>query len=150
MLETALVFDLEGKTIYWHEPPGRTAGSLPNVRSLWDVLWDNRHNLGGVAHTHPWDGPASPSHTDLTTFDAIERGLGKKLLWPIVTFTDILYVGRLGLVGDEDPNFTMIQPKYIRFEVEGIEELRDRSGRGNFAPEENVTVDVTENQSEGE
>ena len=84
MMETALVFDLHGKTIYWHEPSGRTSGYLPDSQDLWDVLWDNRHRLGGVAHTHPWHGPALPSHTDLTTFAAVEKGLGKHLLWPVV------------------------------------------------------------------
>ena len=78
MMETALVFDREGRTIHWHEPPGRSGGSLPDSRDLWGVLWEHRGHLGGVAHTHPWDGPAGPSHTDLTTFRAVELGLGKQ------------------------------------------------------------------------
>lgn len=85
-METALVFDTEGKTIYWHLPLGRSGGSLPDSRDLWDVLWENRERLGGVAHTHPWYGPSGPSHTDLTTFAACEAALGKRLVWPVVTF----------------------------------------------------------------
>lgn len=91
MLETAFVFDTIGHIIHWHEPLGRSSGHLPDSRELWDVLWKERYRLGGVAHSHPWKGEASPSHTDVTTFKAIELGLGKRLLWPIVTFSEVRY-----------------------------------------------------------
>lgn len=87
MIETAVVFDKEGHLIHWHEPHGRTGGSLPDSRSLWDVLWENRENLGGVAHTHPWKGSPDPSSTDLSTFAAVEASLGQRLVWPIVTMS---------------------------------------------------------------
>lgn len=89
MMEVALVFDKDGKTICFHEPMGRTGGAIPDSRNLWDILWENRERLGGVAHTHPWDGDAWYSHTDVTTFRAIEMGIGRDLMWPIATFTDI-------------------------------------------------------------
>lgn len=89
MMEVALVFDRDGKTIHWHLPPGRDNGSIPDTRSLWEVLWANRAIVCGVAHTHPWDGPAWPSPIDVTTFRAIELGLGRPLLWPVVTFTEL-------------------------------------------------------------
>ena len=54
-----------------------------------DRIWSNRDRIGGVAHTHPWEGTTSPSSTDLTTFAAIEAGLGKRLYWPIVTMTHV-------------------------------------------------------------
>jgi len=126
MLETALVFDLNGKTIYWHEPEGRTAGSLPDSDALWDFLWENRHRLGGVAHTHPWIGAARPSHTDITTFAAIEKALGKHLLWPVVTFNDILCVVRNPLYSEGEDMWTGAGP--LTFEIEGLDELRRRSG----------------------
>ncbi len=91
--ETGLVFNTKGETIYWHTPAGRTGGSLPDSKELWDVLWGNRKILGGVAHTHPWVGAANPSHTDTTTWRALEKGLGKLLLWPIVTFTETKWFG---------------------------------------------------------
>ena len=90
--EVAMVFDRSGRVLYWHEPADRTGGSLPDSRSLWDVLWENRENLGGVAHTHPWNGEAHPSGTDLSTFASIEAGLGRYLLWPIVTMTETTYL----------------------------------------------------------
>ena len=122
-METALVFDRQGRTIYWHEPNGRTSGSIPDTRSLWDVLWENRNILGGVAHTHPWDGEANPSGTDITTFDAIERGLGRQLLWPVVTFTHVAYVVK-------DPwngKYYHLSGEDVIPEIQDIEELRNRS-----------------------
>lgn len=92
MIETAVVFDENSYPIYWHEPIGRTGGALPDSRSLWDVLWENREWIYGIAHTHPWDGPSGPSQTDITTFAAIEAGLGKRLVWPIVTMTHIAII----------------------------------------------------------
>ncbi len=89
MIETALVFDDQGKVIRFHLPNGRTGGSIPDSRSLWELLWQYRETVGGVAHTHPWDGTPTPSDTDVTTWRAIELGLGKLLLWPIVTFTEV-------------------------------------------------------------
>ncbi len=91
MIETALVFDKNGKTIHWHLPPGRNSGVIPDTRELWEILWENRAILGGVAHTHPWDGPAWYSRTDVTTFRAIDNALGQNLLWPVVTFTEVGY-----------------------------------------------------------
>ncbi len=88
MIEVALVFDDAGRTLHWHLPPGRTRASIPDSRTLWEVLWEHRHHLGGVAHTHPWSGRAEPSDVDLTTWSACERALGARLVWPIITFTE--------------------------------------------------------------
>lgn len=124
MIEVAMVFDDKGKVIHWHLPPGRSGGSIPDTRSLWDVLWENRDRLGGVAHTHPWKGEPWPSSTDVTTFRACEQGLGKLLLWPVVTFDDIAYMC-WAPVGDQ---YVEIDAKYLTFDLEGIDELRRQSG----------------------
>jgi hypothetical protein len=91
MLETALVFDETGLLIHLHEPKGRSTTYIPDSPTLWDILWNNRARLGGVAHTHPWEGKADPSITDVTTFRAVELGLGKRLLWPIVTLSEVRF-----------------------------------------------------------
>lgn len=67
----------------WHLPPGRSGGYLPDSPDLWQQLWENRAILEGFAHSHPGKGRAacSPSLEDITTFDAIERALGKSLRW---------------------------------------------------------------------
>jgi hypothetical protein len=137
MKEVALAFDILGRPIHWMD--GATDSSIPDSRSLWDVIWETRNELGGVAHTHPWDGKANPSQTDLTTFFAIERGLGKKLLWPVVTFTDVgyftsngyLYFVERKLPGATFKDFQDTVP-YIRTAEwkNTLEELRRRSRNG--------------------
>lgn len=122
VFETALVFDKEGKTLAWHEPAGRHGAALPDSRDLWKFLEQNVAVLGGVAHTHPWDGDAWFSGTDVTTWSAIERGLGVKLIWPVVTFTQVknyVWVGP----GKLDYGFS---PVALPVDVDG---LRERSRR---------------------
>lgn len=75
MIEVGVVIGLDFRPRYWHLPPGRTAGSIPDTRSLWDVLWEQRADVAGFAHSHPGSGVPGPSHTDVTTFAAIEAGL---------------------------------------------------------------------------
>jgi hypothetical protein len=89
MVEMAMVFTRGGHPLFWLGPKGCTNGSVPDSSILWDRIWRDRHVIGGVAHTHPWLGITSPSHTDITTFAAIEAGLGKRLYWPIVTMTHV-------------------------------------------------------------
>lgn len=89
MTETALVFSNRGEIIRFHLPPGRTRASIPDSRDLWDIMWQYRRMLGGVAHVHPWEGHASPSGIDTSTWRACEQGLGTLLLWPIATFSEV-------------------------------------------------------------
>ena len=120
--ETRLVFDQQGQTILWPNDPERSKAYLPDSQSLWDFLWDNRERLGGVAHTHPWEGEVWASHTDVTTFSAIEKGLGRRLLWPIVTFT---HMEVFQWVGPGDYDYAPLRNPPVS--VEGIEDLRRRS-----------------------
>lgn len=132
MIEYALLFDREGRPLAWYA--GADSSSIPDSRTLWGVVWDLRDPLGGVAHTHPWSGSAAASHEDLTTFSAIERGLGRRLIWPVVTMTAVRYYVRDGVFLDNHdlgaqyvdcpPGFSL-QPHW-----EGtLEELRRRSCR---------------------
>lgn len=123
-METGLVFDKHGGLIFWHVPPDRSSGALPDSRQLWDVLWENREILGGVAHTHPWNGSAGPSSTDVTTFAAVEVGLGKRLVWPIVTFSE---VGYFEWIGPERLDYGVVGVRRFRLHRELIEHLRDLS-----------------------
>jgi proteasome lid subunit RPN8/RPN11 len=91
MREAAVVVSVDGEPLFWHRPESRTVVSLPDSKTLWDVLWDHRDRLAGVAHTHPGSGVPSPSHTDVTTFAAIESGLGRKLFWWILS-ADVVIV----------------------------------------------------------
>lgn len=85
MMEVGAVIAKDGSVIHWHLPPNRTNVALPDSRDLWQILWDNRHNLAGFAHSHPGSGLTGPSMTDLTTFAAIESALGVRLQWWITS-----------------------------------------------------------------
>lgn len=88
MIEAGVVIDIHGEPIHWHLPPGRTGGSLPDSRDLWDVLWKAHTQgiLGGFAHSHPGEGIPHPSYTDYTTFLAVQRGLGRDdIIWWITS-----------------------------------------------------------------
>ena len=85
MIEAGVVIDMDMSPIFWHLPDGRTAGSIPDTRVLWDVLWDNRETVLGFAHSHPGAGVPGPSHTDLGTFVAVEQALGRRLKWWITS-----------------------------------------------------------------
>ena len=117
MREAACVFDVSGNVLLWHVPNGRSGGAIPDSRDLWEVLWENRESLGGVAHTHPWTGTPVPSTTDITTWEAIERGLGRRLLWPIVTMSEVrcFVYDTLGELGCVHPNLwgSMLLPETI-------------------------------------
>jgi hypothetical protein len=121
MMETALV--VLQHSVIWHEPDGRSWGSIPDSRDLWLVLWDHRADLVGVAHSHPGRGRPQPSIEDLTTFCACEAGLGRRLFWWIATADECRKFQFRGpdpqdYVGDDDP---------IHF---WLDELRARSSGG--------------------
>jgi hypothetical protein len=92
MMEAAVVVGLDGNPIHWHSPPGRTSVAIPDTRTLWDVLWENRDNLAGVAHSHPGSGLPGPSLEDVTTFAAVESGLGRRLNWWIISTDRVVHL----------------------------------------------------------
>jgi hypothetical protein len=87
MIEAGVVVDKRGEPLFWHLPEGRTAGSLPDSRTLWQVLWDafEADTLLGFAHSHPGSGVPGPSYSDVTTFAAVEAALGRRLDWWITS-----------------------------------------------------------------
>ncbi len=146
MIETAMVFDHDGHVLAWHKPDGATGGSIPDTRSLWDVLWDARGELGGVAHTHPWAGDARASQEDVTTFAAIDRALGRALIWPVVTLTDIAYYQRPNTLKDGDRTLPWLDWPPIFCDLahwnRAIDELREVSrGRRSIDPDGLRTIE---------
>jgi len=97
MIEAGVVVDKNEKPLFWHLPEGRTAGSLPDSRTLWQVLWDafKDDTLLGFAHSHPGSGVPGPSYSDVTTFAAVEAAIGKRLDWWI-TSSDHMVLLRWG------------------------------------------------------
>jgi hypothetical protein len=90
MKEVGVVLGLNGQPLWWHCPEGRTVASLPDSRRLWDVLWQGRDHIVGFAHTHPGTGMPGPSYEDVTTFAAVEAGLGRRLLWYVLTINVVV------------------------------------------------------------
>lgn len=90
--EACVVVGFRGEPIYWHLPEARTAASLPDSRRLWDVLWENRAPLQGVAHSHPGAGLPIPSWQDYTTFAGVELALGRRLVWWIASRDSLVTV----------------------------------------------------------
>lgn len=90
MLEAGVVVAVDGAPLHWHLPPDRSVAYLPDSVSLWDVLWDNRSMVKGFAHSHPGSGMPYPSGTDISTFEALESGLGKRLDWWITSSDTVI------------------------------------------------------------
>lgn len=83
-VEVATVFDYAGAALYWTSTLDAGSMHIPDSRALWDFIWDHRKDIHGIAHSHS-GGMDMPSGTDVTTWGAVERGLGVRLWWPIVT-----------------------------------------------------------------
>jgi len=96
MREAGVVIDSDGAPIFWHSPENRSVVSLPDSRLLWDVLWEYRESVEGVAHSHPGGGIPGPSYEDVTTFAAVEAGLGRRLLWWIASSDAVVVLWWVG------------------------------------------------------
>lgn len=89
-VEAGVVVAKDGSPIHWHLPADRSIAYLPDSHDLWTILWDNRENVAGFAHSHPGHGIPSPSWEDITTFAAIEAALGRRLSWWITSADHVI------------------------------------------------------------
>lgn len=122
-VETGVLVNGEG-VIAWHMPSDRSAGHLGDDRSLWDLIWEYREDSTlGFAHTHPGSGIPGPSWTDITTFAAVEAGLGRRINWWITSSDHVIH---LCWIGPEKHLYTSTV-------VEGVpdwaDQLRDLSAK---------------------
>ena len=85
MREAYAVLGKDQKVLLMQLPGGGSSVAIPDSRNLWEFIWEHRDEITGIAHTHPGGGIPGPSYEDLTTFRAIEKGLGKRLEWWIAT-----------------------------------------------------------------
>ncbi len=120
MIEAGVVVTGAG-AVHWHLPDDRSGGALPDSRSLWDILWGLRkEETLGFAHSHPGAGVPGPSWIDITTFAAVELGLGRRMTWWI-TSSDRVIVLRWEGPGKHDYTETLVE------EPEWVEQLREHS-----------------------
>lgn len=132
-VEAGVLVDLDCNPIYWHNPAGRTVGSLPDSRELWDVIWEHRERVLGFAHSHPGFGEPGPSYEDVTTFHAVEAALGKRLVWWITTadrFCELCWVGPGRLDYRKGP--ALYKPPWM-------EQLRRESGLPKIGSQGGIT-----------
>lgn len=137
MKEAGVIIDVLGNPIFWHTPDDRTVGSLPDSVTLWSVLWEanklyqrspiEHGALLGFAHTHPGrDHHPSPSMEDITTFEAVERALGRPLHWWIFNETHGIFLSKSpGRVPRLDHYH--IEPFEDRFMTSWVYQLRKNS-----------------------
>jgi hypothetical protein len=65
--------------VYFGSPTG-----IPDERARWEVIWNHRHEITEIAHSHPGDF-LDFSHEDRTTMEAVEAGTGRNFTWSVVT-----------------------------------------------------------------
>ena len=124
MIETGVVVTGSG-VVHWHLPNGRTGGSLPDSRDLWEVLWAHRREAFlGFAHSHPGFGVPGPSGIDVTTFSAVERGLGRRLTWWITSSDHVIGLNYEGPEKHKYNQFLVEEPSWAA-------QLRDYSKKEN-------------------
>ncbi len=124
MMETGAVIAKGGRVLHWHLPEGRTVASLPDSRPLWDVLWEAGDELAGFAHSHPGSGLPLPSHTDLTTFAAVEAGLGRRLSWWITSSDQLTVTVHASRHGDPGGRLDYVTFRIAEHRPAWLDELR--------------------------
>jgi hypothetical protein len=69
------------------------ATRIPDERERWETIWEHRHEITEIAHSHPGEF-LDFSGEDLTTMQAVEAGTGQEFAWSIVTRSG--YLSRKG------------------------------------------------------
>lgn len=73
----------EGDVVLWSDA-STSPVALPDSRVRWEAIWSRRARLVEIAHTHPLGG-AHFSSTDESTMQALDSGLGRRLVYSVVT-----------------------------------------------------------------
>ena len=72
----------KGGAILWSDASDSPV-ALPDSRTRWEAIWDNREHLEVIAHSHPV-GPAAFSAEDVSTMEALDAALGKSMHYMVV------------------------------------------------------------------
>lgn len=79
--EVCFLIGVDG-SILWADA-SESPVALPDSRGRWEAIWELRHDLYEIAHSHPV-GPSAFSAEDLSTMAAIDAALGRKLRYSVV------------------------------------------------------------------
>ena len=72
----------DGGAVLWSDASD-SPSALPDSRERWTQIWDRRHDLAEIAHSHP-NGPAAFSSEDETTMAALVSALGRDVRFSVV------------------------------------------------------------------
>lgn len=72
----------KGGAVLWADA-GDSPVALPDSRSRWEAIWDNRDHIEVIAHSHPV-GPAAFSAEDASTMEALDAALGTSIQYMVV------------------------------------------------------------------
>lgn len=97
MLEASCAVDLsENEAICYYEPRYSSV-YIPDSQEYWDIVWENKDNIAGIAHSHPGNGIPNPSfNLDIKSFSSLDIGFGRKLKYWIISSTDVVVVQWVG------------------------------------------------------
>lgn len=76
--------------------------ALPDSRDRWEAIWQLRHELAEIAHSHPV-GPSAFSAEDTSTMAALDAALGKPLRYSVVAPRTMIVRGDDGITFELDP-----------------------------------------------
>ena len=79
--EVCLLIANDG-AIVWSDV-GPSASALPDSRDRWEAIWNHRHVLAEIVHSHPI-GPRAFSREDETTMEALDLALGRPLRFSVL------------------------------------------------------------------
>ena len=89
-MEVCFLIGKDG-SILWQD--GGELHALPDSRQRWDAIWVQRFELKEIAHSHPC-GPLAFSREDRTTMRAIWAGLGRDVVFSVVTPNGMIRTSR--------------------------------------------------------
>jgi len=72
--------------------------AIPDNAERWETIWESRHAITEIAHTHP-GGMLRFSQEDLSTMEAVETATGRSFTWTIATTDGLL--SRIGATGND-------------------------------------------------
>lgn len=97
------VYARSGRCLHMHH--GDSAAYVDGGQAAWAAMWDNRAELGDVAHTHP-HGPDTFSAIDESSMSAIATGLGRSVrFWVLSPRWTVLRVVHPGGRSESDVRY---------------------------------------------